>query len=94
MTIYRYQIPPHVIGNPFALELPSGATILDAGLSSKDLSDSTGFAIWAMVDPKNKYVEKSFVMHYTGDRVKSPTLLTHIKTFSEAGTVFHLFEMA
>ena len=84
-TIYKYPIP---FEDNFALDLPKGFKILSLQLQFNKPH------IWALIDPKQPKVPKTFYLLGTGHPLPSDRDLKYIGTFQlHPGTVVgHLFE--
>lgn len=79
MTIWKY-----VIGIATTLELPIGATFLDAQLQGADL------CAWFLVDQSAKTEPRKFKIFGTGHEI--PDGLKYLATFQQPRYVWHLFE--
>lgn len=85
-VIYKYELPP-TPGN-HVVSLPDLSRVLSFGNQNNKLS------IWAVVNPDNELVERSFHLHWTGQALPLSTLVedTFIGTTQVGPLVFHLFE--
>lgn len=79
--VWKYKIPGE---DDFSVEIPAGAQILEVGCSD-------GPCFWALVQPANDLVTRTFACRPTGFAEVEPEL-RYIGTFTYHGFVGHLFE--
>lgn len=86
MKILKYHLRD--AEGPLMLAMPYGAKLLDA-----QIQNGSGPVLWALVDERQRTVERHFHIHFTGQAIE--TLLgEYVATYqSRRGLVCHLFDM-
>jgi hypothetical protein len=84
---------PQVLRFPLAIaglskvEIPKGAVILDVQPSK------TGFNLFAMADPSNSKLTRTFTIVGTGQDLPHGWDWVHLRTFATQGPTIHVFEI-
>lgn len=85
MKIFKYVLP---VAQWKEVEMPEGADILSVQAQNDKI------CCWALVEPENPMVKRSFVVHGTGTTIGSVKNLKYIATVLTLGgnLVWHVFE--
>lgn len=88
-TVYKYRMAFSPAGRPFKVQMPKGADILTIG------SQRDGMVVWALVNPEDPPVDRTFVVYGTGRGIEiGESSLRYWGTIMQTdGTVWHLFEI-
>jgi hypothetical protein len=84
-SVWKFEIP---VQDEFTVEMPMLATVVHVAAQNDKP------CMWALVNPANERVERTFYVHATGHPVRPE--LVHLGTFILFGGTFvgHLFEHA
>jgi hypothetical protein len=85
--VFKYQFDANS-GDEGTVELPQGATIVDAKLVG---DDPTNWFIWALVSAENPMEARHFRVCGTGHLL--PSNVKHVATAHHPPFVWHLFEI-
>lgn len=85
LSVWKYEIQ---VTDEFTVSMPMLATVIHV-----DVQDGKP-CMWALVNPANERVERTFHVHGTGHPV--PSAMVHLGSFLLHGSTFvgHLFEHA
>lgn len=85
MNVYKYELE---ITDEQIIRLPFAAEILTVQMQRDKC------CLWALVDPRHEFEERTICIHGTGHHIQDGIRLKYISTFQipNLGLVFHAFE--
>lgn len=88
-AIFRYKVLPAEDESVQAVEMPEGATLVDAQASS-----SGGINLWALVDTDAAETVAKFYLAKTGQQLPEGVDLKPVRTFQTNAGAVHLLAIA